>query len=63
MSNLGASPSETIYVGDSVDDLVAAKAAGMGFLAAHWSKSEEEIRSFEKSTAEIGPYTGVGYPR
>lgn len=62
MSNLSASPSDTIYVGDSVDDLEAATAAGTGFLAALWSKSESEILAFEQAAAEIGPYAGVGHP-
>ncbi len=62
MKNLGVSPSESIYVGDSKDDLEAATTAGGGFLAARWSKTEAEISSFDKAAAEIGPYTAVDYP-
>ncbi|MXW05944.1 MAG: HAD family hydrolase [Gemmatimonadetes bacterium] len=62
MSNLGVSPSDTVYVGDSVDDLEAATAAGTGFLAALWSKSESDILVFEQAAAEIGPNTGVDHP-
>jgi len=62
ISNLGTSPSDTVYVGDSVDDLEAATAAGTGFLAALWSKSESEILVFEQAAAEIGPYIGVDHP-
>ena len=62
MKNLGVSPSESIYVGDSKDDLEAATTAGVGFLAARWSKTEAEISSFDKAAAEIGPYTAVDYP-
>ena len=62
MSNLNASPSDTVYVGDSVDDLEAATAAGTGFIAAFWSKSESEILNFEQAAVEIGPFTGVDHP-
>lgn len=62
MTNLGASPGETVYIGDSVSDLEAATGAGVGFLAARWSKTEAEISSFEKAAAEIGPCTWVEHP-
>lgn len=62
MANLQASPAETVYVGDSVSDLEAATEAGVGFLAAQWSKSKAEICSFEKAAAGIGPYVSVDCP-
>ena len=62
MANLAASPAETVYVGDSVSDLEAATEAGVGFLAARWSKTESEISSFEKAAAEIGSYASVDHP-
>ena len=62
MANLGASPSDTVYVGDSLDDLKAAKGAGIDFFAALWSKTEAEITSFEKAAAEIGPYASASHP-
>ena len=62
MENLGVSPSETIYVGDSKDDLEAATTAGIKFLEAEWSKTEAEIVSFDQDAAKIGPYIGVGHP-
>ena len=62
MTVLETSPTETVYVGDSVSDLEAATAAGVGFLAARWSKTEAEISSFEKAATEIGPYYSVDYP-
>ena len=62
MANLGASPSETIYIGDSLSDLEAATAAGVKFLDARWSKTETEISTFERAAAEIGPYDSVGHP-
>lgn len=62
MNNLGASPSDTVYVGDSVDDLEAAKAAGVSFFAALWSKNASGILNFKQAAAEIGPYAGVDHP-
>ena len=62
MANLAASPAETVYVGDSVSDLEAATEAGVGFLAARWSKTESEISSFEKAAAGIGSYASVDDP-
>lgn len=62
MADLGVSPSETIYVGDSLSDLEAATAAGVQFLGARWSKTEAEISTFEKAAAGIGPYTCIGHP-
>ena len=62
MASLGVSPAETVYVGDSVSDLEAATEAGVGFLAARWSKTDAEICSFEKAAAAIGPYASVGCP-
>ena len=62
MADLSASSSETIYVGDSLSDLEATTAAGVGFLAARWSKTATDIQSFEQTAAEIGPYTAVDYP-
>ncbi len=62
MADLGASPSETIYVGDSLSDLEAATAAGVQFLGARWSKTEAEVLAFERRAAEIGPCICVDHP-
>ncbi len=62
MADLQATPSETIYVGDSLSDLEAAKGAGVDFFAALWSKNEAETRSFEQAAAEIGPFICAGHP-
>ena len=62
VSDLDASPDETVYVGDSVDDLKAAKAAGIGFLAALWSKTDPEIRSFKSAAEKVGAYTCMEQP-
>ncbi len=62
VSDLETSPDETVYVGDSVDDLKAAKAAGIGFLAALWSKTDPEIRSFKSAAEKVGDYTSMELP-
>lgn len=62
LADLGVSPSETIYVGDSLCDLEAATAAGVRFLGAGWSKTEAEVTTFERRAAGIGPYTCVDRP-
>ena len=62
MRNLSASPRDTVYVGDSVDDLEAATAAGVDFFAALWSKNASETLAFEQAAADVGPYTGVDHP-
>lgn len=62
MKNLGVSPSESIYVGDSKDDLEAATTAGIKFLAAEWPKTDSENFEFEQDAAKIGPYNGLDHP-
>jgi HAD superfamily hydrolase (TIGR01509 family) len=42
---LGVRPEETVYIGDSVTDVEAARAAGLRAAAALWPKSEPEDRS------------------
>ncbi|MGH3000350.1 MAG: HAD family hydrolase, partial [Gaiellaceae bacterium] len=41
---LGASPDETVYVGDSPFDVRAAKAAGMGSVAVTWGRIHDRSR-------------------
>ncbi len=62
VSDQETSPDETVYVGDSVDDLKAAAAAGIGFLAALWSKTDPEIRSFKSAAETVGDYTCMEHP-
>lgn len=62
MANLRVAPSETIYVGDSVNDLEAAISGGVRFLAALWPKTRSEIMKFKRAAADIGPYAGLGHP-
>lgn len=62
LADLGASPSETIYVGDSLSDLEAATTAGVKFLGARWSKTETEVLAFEQRATEIGPCTCIDHP-
>jgi pyrophosphatase PpaX len=41
---MSASAAETVYIGDSLSDLAAARAAGMPAAAALWPKTEQEDR-------------------
>ena len=53
VARLEADPAATLYVGDSVNDMRAAQAAGVRFAAAMWEKPDDERPSFvEKVTAE-----------
>jgi phosphoglycolate phosphatase/pyrophosphatase PpaX len=54
IERLGFAPGEAIYVGDSVNDARAARAAGLRFVAALWAKSSEELPGFlERVRAEF----------
>jgi HAD superfamily hydrolase (TIGR01509 family) len=53
LTRLGVGPGEAVYVGDSVNDAQAARAAGLRFVAALWAKSAEELPGFlERMRAE-----------
>ena len=53
VEQLDADPAATVYVGDTVNDARAARAAGVRFAAALWAKSDEERAAFiEKIQAE-----------
>ena len=53
LARLAVDPHETVYVGDSVNDGRAARAAGIRFVAALWAKSDAERVPFvEKVSAE-----------
>ena len=53
VTRLDAVPAATLYVGDSVNDMRAARAASVRFAAALWDKSDDELPGFvEKVTAE-----------
>jgi HAD superfamily hydrolase (TIGR01509 family) len=46
VQRLGIGPGDAVYVGDSVNDAQAARAAGLRFVAALWAKSPEELPGF-----------------
>jgi len=46
LSRLRADPAATLYVGDSISDVIAARAAGVRPAAVLWSKRESERESF-----------------
>lgn len=53
VARLGAEPTATVYVGDSMNDARAARDAGVRFAAALWAKPEAERERFvEKVRAE-----------
>lgn len=50
MSRLGATPTETVYVGDSPFDLQAAQAAGVASIAVTWGAFDEATLRVEQPT-------------
>jgi HAD superfamily hydrolase (TIGR01549 family) len=54
LERLGAAASETVYVGDSLVDLEAARAAGMAAFATLWPKGPEEREAFLAAAATLG---------
>jgi len=53
LARLRADPATTLYVGDSISDMVAARAAGVRPAAVLWSKRESERGSFaQRAQAE-----------
>ena len=51
---LDADPAEVVYVGDSLTDLEAARAAGMASVAVLWSKKAEEVDRFRSESMDRG---------
>jgi pyrophosphatase PpaX len=62
LARLPADPAETVYVGDSVNDARAARAAGVRFAAALWGKSPVERPRFEEKVAVEGAWALVPDP-
>jgi phosphoglycolate phosphatase/pyrophosphatase PpaX len=53
IERLGVAPGQAVYVGDSVNDATAARAAGLRFIVALWAKSRDELPGFlERVRAE-----------
>lgn len=62
LEELAAPPERTIYVGDAFRDLEAARAAGMRFAAALWSKSDEERPGFARRCRKAGAWRVLERP-
>jgi phosphoglycolate phosphatase/pyrophosphatase PpaX len=62
IDRLGAVPDATVYVGDSVADARAARAAGVRFAAALWAKDDRERSAFIESVANEGAWALVPDP-
>jgi HAD superfamily hydrolase (TIGR01509 family) len=58
---LGVPPSRAIYVGDSVSDMHAARAAGLTAVGVLWSKTGERRSEFALSARALGSFV-VGSP-
>jgi pyrophosphatase PpaX len=62
VERLHADPGATLYVGDSVNDARAARAAGVRFAAALWAKSDEERPTFIHTVRAEGAWALVPEP-
>ena len=62
LEELAAPADRTLYVGDALRDLEAARAAGVRFAAALWGKSEEERPVFARRCRAAGAWRLVGRP-
>lgn len=57
---LGLSPREGVYVGDTVTDMLAARAAGLRAVAALWARRPEEREAYgERARAEGAEVAGT----
>ncbi len=57
-----ADPLEALYVGDSLLDCQAARAAGIPFMAALWSKTEQELDTFRRAVTQLGAGECLRHP-
>ena len=62
LGTLNLPPSDALYVGDSVGDAQAAKAAGVPFAAALWPKSRDERKKFLPRVRAIGIWGAFATP-
>jgi phosphoglycolate phosphatase/pyrophosphatase PpaX len=62
LGTLNLSPSDALYVGDSVGDAKAARAAGVPFAAALWPKSSDERKDFLLHVRAIGIWRAFATP-
>lgn len=62
LEELDVPPDRTVYVGDALTDLEAARAAGIRFAAALWGKGEQERPDFARRCREAGAWRLVERP-
>lgn len=62
LEELAAEPGRTVYVGDALRDLEAARAAGIRFAAALWGKGEAERPDFARRCREAGAWRVLERP-
>jgi phosphoglycolate phosphatase/pyrophosphatase PpaX len=63
LERLGAVPEETLYVGDSASDAVAARDAGIRFAAALWAKRPADLPGFLAHIREVGVWVELPDPQ
>ena len=63
LDRLGISAAEAIYVGDSVGDAKAARAAAVRFAAALWPKAARELETFLTQVREAGVWRELPNPQ
>ena len=63
LTRLGIPAEEAIYVGDSVGDASAERAAGIRFAAALWPKGKHEMDQFLTRIREVGAWAELLTPR
>jgi HAD superfamily hydrolase (TIGR01549 family) len=62
LAKLGIQADEAVYVGDSVGDAKAARAACLRFAAALWPKAKNEIDEFLARVQDVGYWVGLSSP-
>jgi HAD superfamily hydrolase (TIGR01509 family) len=63
LAQMHVAPAQAIYVGDSLDDLGAARAAGIAFAAVLWCKGPQERAAFAAAAREGGALTCLETPQ
>jgi HAD superfamily hydrolase (TIGR01549 family) len=62
IERLRVDPEHAVYVGDSVNDALAARDAGLRFVAALWAKSRDELPGFLERVRAEGIWAEVAEP-
>jgi len=63
LAQLGVAPRDSLYVGDSLDDLGAAHATGMAFAGVLWCKAPGEREAFAAAARERGALACLETPQ